>query len=49
MSMASLPSIRITSKTCLLIATLADKDNPLPDTLLSDNYRTAQNFDGEKY
>ena len=37
MSMASLPSIRITSEICLLTATLADKDNPSSDALLSDN------------
>ena len=35
--MALLLSIRIASEICLLAATLADKDNPLSDTLLSDN------------
>ena len=34
--MALLPSVRITSKICLLTATLADKDNLSSDTLLSD-------------
>ena len=37
MSIASLPGIRITSEICLLTATLADKDNPSSDALLSDN------------
>ena len=37
MSIASLPGVEITSEICLLTVTLADKDNPSPDTLLSDN------------
>ena len=37
MSIASLPGVGITFKICLLTATLADKDNPLSDTLLSEN------------
>ena len=40
--MASLPSVRITSKICLLTATLADKDNPLSDALLSNNSSNSQ-------
>ena len=36
-SIASLPGIGITSKICLLTATLTDKDNPSSDPLLSDN------------
>ena len=35
--MPSLPSGRITSKICSLTSTLDIKDNPSPDTLLSDN------------
>ena len=35
--MASSLSVRTTSKIFLLTATLADKDNPLSDALLSDN------------
>ena len=43
MSMALLPSIRITSKICLLTAaTLADKDNPSFDAFLSDNLSNSQ-------
>ena len=42
MSMALLPSVRITSKISLLIATLADKDNPSSDALLSDNLSNSQ-------
>ena len=42
MSMASLPSVRITSEICLLTAMLVDKDNPLSDTLLSDNWSNSQ-------
>ena len=42
MSIASLPGIRITSKICLLTATLTDKDNPLSDALLSDNSSNSQ-------
>ena len=41
-SMASLPSVRITSEICLLTAMLVDKDNPLSDTLLSDNWSNSQ-------
>ena len=41
-SIASLSGIGITSEICLLIATLADKDNPLSDTLLSDNASNSQ-------
>ena len=37
MSMTSFPSVGITSKICLLTATLTDKDNPSSDALLSDN------------
>ena len=37
MSMESLSDIRIASEICLLTATLADKDNPLSDALLSNN------------
>ena len=40
--MALLPGIRITSEICLLITTLADKDNPSSDTLLSDNLSNSQ-------
>ena len=36
-----IPSIRITSKICLL-TTLADKDNPSSDTLLSGNSSNSQ-------
>ena len=32
-------SVRITSEICLLTATLADKDNPSSDALLSDNVK----------
>ena len=39
MSMASLPSIRITFEIYLLIA---DKDNPSSDALLSDNSSNSQ-------
>ena len=35
--MALLPDVRITFKICLLTATLADKNNPSSDALLSDN------------
>ena len=42
MSMASLPSIRITSEFCLLTATLADEYNPWSDALLSDNLSNSQ-------
>ena len=42
MSIASLPGIGITSKICLLTATLADKDNPSSDALLSDNSSNSQ-------
>ena len=41
-SIASLTGVGITSETCLLTATLADKDNPLSDTLLSDNSSNSQ-------
>ena len=41
-SIASLPGIRITSEICLLTATLADKDNPLSNALLSDNSSNSQ-------
>ena len=37
MSMASLSCVIITSEISLLIATLADKNNPSSDALLSDN------------
>ena len=37
-----LPGLEITSKMCLLTATLADKDNPLSDALLSDNSSNSQ-------
>ena len=40
--MVSLPSVRITSEICLLTATLADKDNPSSDALLSDNLSNSQ-------
>ena len=42
MSIASFPGIGITSKICLLTATLADKDNPSSDALLSDNLSNSQ-------
>ena len=42
MSMASLPSVRITFEICSLTATLADKDNPSSDALLSDNSSNSQ-------
>ena len=42
MSMASLPSIRITSEICSLTATLADKDNPSSDAYLSDDSSNSQ-------
>ena len=42
MSIASLPGIGIPSETCLLAATLADKDNPSSDALLSDNLSNSQ-------
>ena len=42
MSMVLLPSVRITSQICLLTATLADKDNPSSDVLLSDNSSNSQ-------
>ena len=42
MSIALLPGIGITSKIYLLAATLADKDNPLSDALLSDNSSNSQ-------
>ena len=42
MSIASLPGIGITSEIRLLTATLADKDNPLPDALLSDDSLNSQ-------
>ena len=42
MSIASLLRVRITSKICLLTATLADKDNSLSDELLSDNSSNGQ-------
>ena len=41
-SIASLPGIGITSKICLLTATLTDKDNPSSDALLSDNSSNSQ-------
>ena len=41
-SIASLPGIGITSEICLLTATLADKDNPSSDVLLSDNSSNSQ-------
>ena len=41
-SIASLPGVGITSQICLLTATLADKDNPSSDTLLSDNSLNSQ-------
>ena len=37
MNIASLSGVGITSKICLLTATLTDKDNPSSDALLSDN------------
>ena len=40
-SIVSLPRIRITSEICLLTATLAGKDNPSSDTLLSDTSQIA--------
>ena len=40
--MASLPSVKIPSKISLLTATLADKNNPSPDVLLSDNSSNSQ-------
>ena len=42
MNIASLPGIGITSKICLLTATLTDKDNPSSDTLLSHNSSNSQ-------
>ena len=43
MSMASLPSIRKNHfEICLLTATLADKDNPSSDALLSGNLSNSQ-------
>ena len=42
MSIASLPGVGITSEICLLTATLADKDNPSSDTLLSENSSNSQ-------
>ena len=42
MSIALLPGVRITSEICLLTDTLADKDNPLSDALLSDNSSNSQ-------
>ena len=41
-SIASLPGVGITSEICLLTATLADKDNPSSDALLSDNSSNSQ-------
>ena len=41
-TIASLPGVGITSEICLLTATLADKDNPLSDALLSDNSLSSQ-------
>ena len=40
--MASLSGVRITSKICLLTATLTDKNNPLSDALLLDNFSNNQ-------
>ena len=37
-----LPGVGITSEICLLTATLADKDNPSSDALLSDNSSNSQ-------
>ena len=37
-----LPGVGITSEICLLTATLADKDNPSSDALLSDNLSNSQ-------
>ena len=42
MGSASLLSIRITSKICLLTTTLADKDTSSSDALLSDNLSNSQ-------
>ena len=42
MSIALLPGIGITSEICLLTATLADKNNPSSDALLSDNSSNSQ-------
>ena len=42
MSIALLPGVGITFEICLLTATLADKDNPSSDTLLSDNLSNNQ-------
>ena len=42
MNIASLPGIGITSEISLLTATLADKDNPSSDTLLSDDSSNSQ-------
>ena len=42
MSIASLPGVGITSEICLLTATLADKENPSFDALLSDNSLNSQ-------
>ena len=42
MSIALLTGVGITSETCLLTATLADKDNPSSDGLLSDNSSNSQ-------
>ena len=41
-STASLPGVEITSEICLLTATLADKNNPSSNTLLSDNLSNSQ-------
>ena len=41
-SVSSLPGVGITSRICLLTATLADKDNTLSDALLSDNSSKSQ-------
>ena len=42
MSISSLLGVGISSKICLLTATLADKDNPSSDALLSDNSSNSQ-------
>ena len=42
LSMVLLPTIKITSKICSLIVTIADKDNPSSDALLSDNSSNSQ-------
>ena len=41
-SIALLPGVGITFKICLLTATLADKNNPSSDALLSDNSSNSQ-------